>query len=300
MPPSPVPRGPELNRRRLLQAFGAMCAAAAVPQTAWALRQEGPRPTTPDLVRLAAVDGEACFDQATFDTMAAIAAFVVPGNDPFSTQQGVTTPEPGGVEAGAPQFLALALNQVLFDPTLIDLLWDRYGPELEDLPVPEGITTCAPTGSAIEQDGTVPLAPVIMLLVNLLAVQAFPASVAGPFTVPFARLTWAEKAEVWRRFEALPDGFRPPDSIVDVPLVSDAVSLLDSLAGIIDYASGAILELCGLFTYAELLAFDREARVLTHRPLGWDLANYLPGLLWPPDGWDELIGYYQGRRSVDA
>jgi hypothetical protein len=273
-----------------------MCAAAAVPRATWAAAQ----PTVSDLVTLAAADGEACFDLATFETMAAVAAFVVPGNDEYSTQQGVTTPEGGGVEAGAPQFLALALNQVLMDPTMIDLLWDRYGPEFEDLPIPEGLTTCAPLGSAIEQEGTVPLAPVVMLLINLLAVQAFPESVAGPFHVPFARLTWQQKAEVWRRFETLADGFRPPDSQLDVPIVSDVISLLDSLAGIIDYASGAMLELCGLFTYAELLAFDREARILTHRPLGWELSNYLPGLLWPPDGWDELLGYYQGRRSVDA
>jgi hypothetical protein len=284
-----------MNRRRLLQAFGAMCAAAAVPRATWALPAG-----SPGLVTLAQVDGEACFDLATFETMSAVAAFVVPGDDEFSVQQGVSTPEGGGVAAGAPQFLALALNQVLMDPTLIDLIWDRYGPDLEALPVPEGLVACAPTGSAIEQEGTVPLAPVIMLLINLLAVQAFPASVAGPYTVPFARLTWAEKAEVWRRFEALPDGFRPPDAPFELPIVSDAISLLDSLAGIIDYASGAILELCGLFTYAELLAFDREARILTHRPLGWELSNYLPGLLWPPDGWDELLGYYQGRRSVDA
>ena len=299
MPPR-TPHGPAMNRRRLLQAFGAMCAAAAIPRESWALPTGADGAGAPALVTLAQIDGEACVDLATFETFSAVAAFVVPGDDPFSVQQGVTTPEPGGVEAGAPQFLSLALNQVLMDPTLIDLIWDRYGPDLEALPIPEGLTACAPTGSAIEQEGTVPLAPVVMLLINLLAVQAFPGSVAGPFTVPFARLSWAEKAEVWRRFEALPDGFRPPDAPFELPIVSDVISLLDSLAGIIDYASGAVLELCGLFTYAELLAFDREARILTHRPLGWELSNYLPGLLWPPDGWDEFLGYYQGRRSVDA
>jgi hypothetical protein len=280
-----------------------MCAAAAVPRQTWRPLPVGAEARgARGLVTLAAAeaDGQVCFDLATFETMSAVAAFVVPGNDPFSVQQGVTTPEGGGVEAGAPQFLTMALNQVLMDPTLIDMIWDRYGPDLEALPIPDGLTTCAPTGSAIEQEGTVPLAPVVMLLINLLAVQAVPGSVAGPFHVPFARLTWAEKAEVWRRFEALPDGFRPPDAPFELPIVSDVISLLDSLAGIIDYSSGAILELCGLFTYAELLAFDREARILTHRPLGWDLSNYLPGLLWPPDGWDELLGYYQGRRSVDA
>ena len=61
-----------------------------------------------------------------------------------------------------------------------------------------------------------------------------------------------------------------------------------------------ILPVAGLFTYAENLGYDRATDTITRRPVGWQLSGYLPGEDRPVDGWDEMIGYYQGRTSADA
>jgi len=303
MAPDPDPSR-SFDRRKLLVGLGAVLAASAAPEQLFGslpagLVARGGAAAAPLAPAQTPTGPTACFDIATFDTMSAIAAFVLPGDDEHSHQQGVATPDPGAVAAGAPQSLALALNQILMDPTLVTLILERLGIDLATVPLPGGLDACAAIGSAVEQEGTIPLAPLITALVNLLAVQVNPASVAGPLQVPFARLTWAEKAEAWRRFEVdVPALFAPPE--IDLPVVDDLTSQLQTVSGILDFASGAILELAGMFAYTEILVYDRANRRLTARPVGWDLSNYLPGLLWPPDGWDELIGYYQGRTSVDA
>jgi hypothetical protein len=86
--------------------------------------------------------------------------------------------------------------------------------------------------------------------------------------------------------------------VLELPLVSGRTGLLETAGGILDYASGAVIELAGFFAYSEALVFDRAGRRLVDRPLGWDLSRYLEGWDWPPDGWDELQGYYQDRRAA--
>jgi hypothetical protein len=54
-----------------------------------------------------------------------------------------------------------------------------------------------------------------------------------------------------------------------------------------------------LARYSEFDVFDHATRSLDARPVGWDLARYLPDG-GPRDGWDDLQGYFQGRRRVDA
>jgi hypothetical protein len=295
----PLPSRPgALDRRAVLAGAGALAAALALPLP---LLLDAARPAAASVGDPVTATGDvACTGTAVFETMAAVAAWVVPGDDPWSQAQGVTAPTGGGVEAGAPQFLARVLNQVLFDPTAIALILDRLGPQLDTVALP-GLNICTRMGSTIEQDGTVALAPLVTAVVNLLATQVRPGSVTGPRPVPFANLTWAEKAEAWRRFEDdIPALFLPELWVLELPLVSGQTGLLETVGGILDYSSGAVIELAGFFAYSEALVFDRAARRLVDRPVGWELSRYLEGWDWPPDGWDELIGYYQGRRAVES
>lgn len=52
----------------------------------------------------------------TGDTLNALLAFVVPGPDPFSVAQGVTDPQPGGVDAGVLATLVETLDLVAPSP----------------------------------------------------------------------------------------------------------------------------------------------------------------------------------------
>ena len=48
-------------------------------------------------------------------------------------------------------------------------------------------------------------------------------------------------------------------------------------------------------------ALSRDAAAserLRARPVGWELSDYPPSQ--PVEGWDEFLGYYQGRTSADA
>lgn len=215
--------------------------------------------------------------------------------------QGVSSPTPGAVAAGAPQLLALVLNQFLRDPTAITFLLERFADELSGVEIPGGGDVCHAIGSAIDQEGTVPLSPLITGLLSSLALSVDPASVAGPHLAPFANLSWSQKAEVWRRFEEdLPALVKPAPALLEVPIVSAALELAETAGGVLEYAGGVLLPIVGLFTYAEDLAWDRETDTFHHRPVGWTISGYLPGEDRPVDGWDELIGYYQGRTSADA
>ncbi len=60
------------------------------------------------------------------DTINGVLAFVVPGNDPYSHQQGVWTDRPGGVTVGTAESLERTLDQASPMPLL--------GPEAGNLP----------------------------------------------------------------------------------------------------------------------------------------------------------------------
>jgi hypothetical protein len=169
------------------------------------------------------------------DTLNGLVAFVVPGPDGYSVHQGVSTPEPGGIDAGATAPLIATLDSsTWFQPTLSQTV-------------------------AAVLNGTA-------LFVN-------PAP-AGPFLSPFANLSFGEKAFC---FAAL-DGDPRPES---APLRYLAVILPATV---------------GFLAYSEAGVFDGAARRPTRTPVGWTLSGY-DGVA---DGRDELIGYYENRRSVDA
>ena len=235
----------------------------------------------------------------TLDTLSGVVAFVCPGDDAYSVHQGVSLAEPGGVAAEAHVLLAEVLNTYFPVPELVAFLIEALQTELAAVPLPDGLDGLTWIDGLLETDGHVPLAPVVAVLVNLLAVQVDAASVAGPFLTPFPRLTWANKAEVWRRFESdLPNLFTIGRPGSRLPLVSDILALLSTLGGLLRFSSGAVLEIATFASYSEHAVFDPTTRTLTGRPVGWELADYPP--TEPVAGWDEFIGYYQGRTTADA
>jgi hypothetical protein len=285
-----------LARRQLLAQLGAVSAALAVSP---ALLRTPALASTLGGARGAQTAPAVPADPLTLDTLSAIVAFAVPGDDDQSRHQGVTLPEPGGIAAEAPELLAETLNTYLPVPEIVAFLLEALQTELAGVPLPDGLTALTWLDGLLEADGTVPLAPVVAALANLLAVQVDPASVAGPFLTPFSRLSWDGKAEAWRRFEGeLPDLFTVGAPGSRLPLISDILDLLSTLGGLLRLTAGAVLEIAVFASYSEYAVFDPATRTLTGRPVGWELTEYPPSA--PVEGWDELIGYYQGRTTADA
>jgi hypothetical protein len=284
-----------LARRQLLAQLGFVSTALAVspallrtPAVASTLGGAGRTQTAP-----------AVADALTLDTLSAIVAFAVPGDDDHSRHQGVILSEPGGIAAEAPELLAETLNAYLPVPEIVAFLLEALQADLAAVPLPDGLTALTWLDGLLEANGTVPLAPVVAALANMLAVQVDPSSVAGPFLTPFSRLSWGDKAEAWRRFEGeLPDLFTVGAPGSRLPLISDILDLLSTLGGLLRLSAGAVLEIAVFASYSEYAVFDPATRTVTGRPVGWALTGYPPSA--PVEGWDELIGYYQGRTTADA
>jgi hypothetical protein len=178
------------------------------------------------------------------DSFNGLAAFVVPGNDAFSRQQKLTANRPGGVAAGTAKMLVETLDAAI--------------------PLAVG------GGSEVKTPGALGLA----LLLESNAVYVNPLSVIGPFSSPFANLTFTQKRQVLQELDGTP--------------------YLNTSS--IGYATNAISTLAALGAYSEIAVYNRRTKVLSTEPLGWGWTNY-GGV---SDGWPELIGYYQGRTEVTA
>lgn len=217
-----------ITRRTFLGAAGALAAIAQVPS----------------LVRAAGLLPQARALEADVvrDTLNGLVAFVVPGPDAYSRAQGEWSTQPGGIAAGATQFLIDSLDGYLPQP---------------DLP-------------GVANDDTVALSAGVATLLNAVALSVSPLASAGPFLSPFARLRFTDKAEVFRRLEAADVG----DAVAPQPFTA--------ASGNLRFVAGALLEFAAFGSYAEI------------SPIGWELSAY-PGVA---DGWDELKGYWGGRRSA--
>jgi hypothetical protein len=179
----------------------------------------------------------------TTDTLSALVAFILPGNDEYSRAQGTPTSEPGGIAAGTV-------------PVFIDNL-DNF------VPAAVNRTTT-----------TVPASGGVATLLNDFALQVNPAAAEGPFVSPFARLSFAEKAEVFRRFEAD-----------------------ETTSGVLNevkFVSGILPGFVAFLAWSESGVLDPATRQPTSRPVGWQLSRYAG----PAEGHRELKGYYQGRRAA--
>lgn len=255
---------------------------------------------TPDDLKPLLDQIKAVLEQLSRDTIGGLAAFVVPGDDPYSVAQGVTVPGPGAVGAKMIDFLLASADDFVPFP---DRNTSAIGVALsKGLPFPAEIAGIPFTATDqldeamrtyAENNQTVPLSLVFALAMNQLAVAVNPASLAGTFTSPFANLSWDDKIAAWEMFEqANPDMVATIDGALPEPQT-------ESVSGVIRFAAGALVEFAGFGTYTEYSAFDPATRTLTGRPVGWALSGYLPQNR-SVDGWDEFKGYFQGRtKAVD-
>ena len=153
----------ELTRRDLIERGGALGIAAFVAQLPGALAAKG------WLEEARAQSGD-----VVVETLSALVAFILPGDDPYSEAQGTKTDEPGGIAAGTvPVFIR---NLDAFVPVAI----------------PGAGTTTLPASGGVA------------MLLNRYALEVNPAAGNGDALSPFARLTFDEKAEVMRMLEADP------------------------------------------------------------------------------------------------
>jgi hypothetical protein len=220
----------DLSRRAFLAGTGGLGLSLALAGLPDALARHG------WLDVAAAQDGD-----LTSDTISGLAAFIIPGDDPFSVAQGVSTPEPGAVGAGTV-------------PAIIDAL-DKFVPA----PLVAGSTGL-----------TVPAAGGVAALLNAIALQVNPGASSGSFLSPFARLSFNEKGEVFRRFESDP-------TLADTEF---------------RFVAGILPGFVGFLGYSEAGAYENGK--LSGTPVGWQLS----GFAGPAEGWNELKGYYRGRRSA--
>jgi len=165
------------------------------------------------------------------DTFHGLEAFVLPGTDPYSVHQGVSVPGPGAVDAGVTDVLIQDLDLVV--PFLPNFSAQIAG------------------------------------ILNGVALAINPAP-AGPFSAPFANLSFPEKVTVFAVMES---------GVIDPALAPLAA---------------ALLQLVGFLAYSEAGVFDQGSGTLTGTPVGWTLSNY-GGVA---DGHDEFKGYYQNRRMI--
>jgi len=107
----------------------------------------------------------------THDTLSALVAFILPGDDEYSVAQGDSAQSPGGVGGGT------------VDPFIKAL--DNFVPV-------GGLNTSA----------TVPASGGVATLLNDYALTVNPAAGGGAFLSPFARLKSAEKARCFELFES--------------------------------------------------------------------------------------------------
>jgi hypothetical protein len=197
----------ELTRRRFLERTGFLAAAGLLAQLPGRFAAEALSAKS-DLVH---------------DTLSGLVAFVVPGPDPYSRQQGEVSKTPGGIAAGATKALVETLDLFLVTKP--------------------------------------PFSATVTSILNSTAEQLDPGVVPGKFQSSFANLAFSQKAEVFRRLEAI----TAPE------------------AGALRFLAGNLPGLVAFLTYS-------EART------GWKLAHYSGAA----DGRPELKGYFQGRTSIGA
>jgi TAT (twin-arginine translocation) pathway signal sequence len=199
----------------------------------------------PDILAQRGLLAEAAAQSADYvtDTLSALVAFILPGNDEYSTAQGTPTSEPGGIAAG---------TVPVFIDNLDNFVPAAAGPAKTTIPASGGVST----------------------LLNNYALQVNPGASNGPFLSPFARLSFAEKAEVFKRFEADPG--------------------LSAQVQEFRFVSGILPGFVAFLAFSEAGVLDPATRQPKSRPVGWQLTNFVG----PAEGHAEYKGYYEGRRSV--
>ena len=187
-------------------------------------------------------DALAQSDDLVAQTLSGLIAFILPGDDDYSRAQGDDTKEPGGLAAGT---LPLFIRNL-----------DAFVP----VAVPGAGTTTLPASGGVA------------MLLNDYATQVNPAAANGSFASPFARLSNAEKAQVFKLFESDP---RWDDT--EFKFVS---GILPGFVAFLAWSEGGVI--------------DTATRRPKSTPVGWTLSKYSG----PAEGHAELRGYYHGHRAA--
>jgi len=213
----------ELTRRGFL---GRAAAAAVLIELRGFVTAKGAWPPaeaqSPDLVR---------------ETLDALVAFMIPGDDAYSVAQGDSRDGPGGVAGGG-------------GGVLMDRL-DFFVPQPDNL---------------AHNDDTVPLSAAIAAALNLVALTVNPAAAGGAFISPFARLSLEEKIEVFRVLETSTEPI-PADQLPEP---------FTNAPGTIEFTATILPGFVSFMTMSESGAFDPATRTLTQRPVGWELTQFQP------------------------
>jgi hypothetical protein len=287
----------ELDRRNFLARLGLLGALAGstvvLPPWVGTASAQTEQEIT-DLVRQ-------ILTEMTRDTFCALTVFVVPGQDAYSAAQGTPEPDAGALETRTPDFLVDMFDRFLtlpveFGQSIARLLASDLGnlplPNPDDVPdLPPGTvdTVAEAVDRLLANSEVLPLSQIIALLLNLVATLVDSSSVTGDFLSPLARLSIGEKAAVLSLLEDV-------NSPVMTQLASQVPpDQVDLVVGLVLDLVGGTLAFTGLGAYSEWSTFDPVRRTITSRPACWDQCHYDPGVL---DGWDDFVGYYQGRRSV--
>jgi hypothetical protein len=281
---------PDLPRRQIVMKLGAMSTLAGLaPGLLYSTAALAQYPNQSQLERFLAA-----IDILTPDTMAGVSAFVVPGNDAYSLAQGVATLEPGGKAARNDAFLVYMFNNYLpLPPPLGSTLATALGAPLKNIIIPLRDGSTLNVGEVVTEVfnsvDSVPLALVVALLLNGVAVIVDPTSARGLFLSPFSRLSWREKARVMELLE------EPADEVLAL-LGNLPEPLIKTIIGYVQLVALGLMAFAGFGSYSEWAFINPTTRTLRSRPVGWRLSKYNPN--GPVEGWDEFRGYYQGRRSA--
>jgi hypothetical protein len=146
----------------------------------------------------------------TTDALNGFVAFIAPGNDAYSKQQGQATDKPGGVASNTLPAFILSLDK--FVPASI---FGAYG-------------------------ATIPVSAAIAGLLDTYALLADPAATVGPFLSPFANLSFADKAAAYKSIEADLEILNNELAFVGGILPGFAAFVIFSEAGAFDTATGEL------------------------------------------------------------
>jgi hypothetical protein len=266
----------------------------------WAAGPSGQTPGGATLEELVALLRPA-LQSLALDAVSGLAVFSLPGSDSYSAAQGTLDTTPGAIQAKGPQFLLNALDHfVPFPDQLAQPLAAAFSSALASLGLPlPGLypnqllnNVDAALSFLLQNDQSIPLSVAVAVLLNMLATQVSPATAVAPGEAmgPFARLTYAQKAQAFALLEETESNLV---AALDMHLPQP---LQQTASGLLKYVGGSLLEFASFGNLSEFGAYNTTTRKLTSEPVGWTLAGFQPN--GPGDGWDEFKGYYQGRTSV--
>ncbi len=248
------------------------------------------------------------FNAITLDTFAGVSASVIPGNDWHSISQQQFTLNKGAVAANTQQYLLENLDNYLPWPQdiaapILSALASAYSQAAGPIPFALALAL-KPVETLILNkldkymdkliagEETVPLAHVFSLILNITATMVNPLALRGSHLSPFSRLSFSEKMEVFKRLET---GEPDISQLISINLTPEQAAVLPNLMA--TFARN-LIQLTAFGAMSEWHALDGATRTLNFQPVGWENSNYLPD--GNVEGWDEFLGYYQDRSSIDA